>query len=219
MLDPIREFNASRLFNQLDNKRNVIGGIIIFVLFLFMLMIFLVHHNSSEITTSARQEGSQASIIMNELSDINSSMNKLATNPQNSKAFQQALVQIDIDVASIKKSMGSLAKVADVQQVSTQISSMQTDVDNQMTDLQKAIVTGGEVKQFVNPRVLPFKVLSIDVISEQPYVTIRYHDLITALGIGDSVDGWRIVAADYDAELAEFKNIKSDKYVKVSLQD
>lgn len=202
-----------------DGKRNFAGIVTISTLLLLTVIILLVSHQSHEVNTLTVREGAQSSAIVNELGDINSELGQLAKNPQNSQQFQQALIAMSTNIASLKQSIGTLAKESDVQQVSTQLTSMQTDVDNQMTNLQKAVITGGEAKQFVDPKVLPFKVMSVDVISQQLFVTVNYHHLVTPLAIGDSVAGWRLSAADYDSEVAEFKNIKSDKYVKISLKD
>jgi hypothetical protein len=56
-------------------------------------------------------------------------------------------------------------------------------MDTQMNSLAKDIA-GGMNKTYLDPKVLPFKVISIDVISGQPFITIDDEH-------SNRISGWR----------------------------
>ncbi len=192
-----------------------LGAVIGFLLLLIIL--FAVHQQSNDVTNLTLSQNKQTLTILNQLSDINNQLQQLTSSPQNSQSFKIALTSISNDLSSIQKSVNELAKTSDVQKVSSQLASMQNDVDAQMLDLKKAVASSNDSKQYLDAKVLPFHVISIDVISQQPFVSIDYASHITPLAVGDTVAGWKIAAADYDAAQVEFKNAH-DQYVKISLQ-
>ena len=72
-------------------------------------------------------------------------------------------------------------------------------------------------KAYLDAKTLPFQVISIDVMAEQPLVSIDYDHRRMPLSRGDTLAGWQITEADYASSTVEFKN-NQDQYVKVSLQ-
>lgn|GEM_PF-2454123 len=204
-------------FNRLDSNRKWLiigsgGGLIM----LLIAILLLINHQDSAVSTLALNENKRTSVVMRELNDINNQLQTLSSSPQNSEDFKTAISTINTDLADIHKSISEVAKAADVQRVSSQISSMKDDVDSQMLDLKRAVANSQDAKQYLDPKVLPFHVISIDVISQQPFVSINYASHVTPFAVGDAVAGWQITAADYDAAQVVFKNDR-DQYVKVSL--
>ena len=60
--------------------------------------------------------------------------------------------------------------------------------------------------------------VSVDRIAGLPYVSVDYAKHISPLAVGDQLAGWRVMAAYFDAGVAEFVNDK-DQYVKVVIQN
>lgn len=183
--------------------------------FLLLLMItILLHRQDSHVSDLSIDENQHTKTILNQLTDINTQLQQLASAPQNSTQFQAALLNVTSDVSMIKKT--TFLEQNDIKKISSQIAAMKNDVDSQMQDLKDTMVNNS-TKHYLNPNVLPFQVISIDVISEQSFVSIDYTHHMTPLTVGDSIAGWQITAADYDSEQVEFRNDR-DQYVKVSLQ-
>jgi len=212
----------NRLNNKLQNLTDRSKWIMLSIgaitgLLLWLIILFAVHQQNNGVSDLRLTEKQRAITILSQLSDINNQLQQLASNPQNSQSFKTALTHISSALSSFQKSLNELAKTNDIQKVSSQLTSMQNDVDAQMLDLKKAIASSNDAKQYLDAKVLPFHVISIDVISQQPFVSIDYANHITPLAVGDTVAGWKITAADYDAAQVEFKNAQ-DQYVKIALQ-
>lgn len=203
-------------FVNLDKKtKKVISACVTgIVLVLLIIITLLSHHENSSISNLSANENQHTKSILSKLGDIDSQVQTLSANPQNSTAFKDALTNISSDITTIKQS--ALAQQGNFQKLSTQIASVKDDMDSQMQDL-KSVMANNKSKHYLDPKVLPFHVISVDVIAQQPFVSIDYDHHITPLAVGDSIAGWQITAADYDAAQVEFKN-SEDKYVKVSLQ-
>lgn len=57
---------------------------------------------------------------------------------------------------------------------------------------------------------LPFQILHIDMIQEQPVVTVNYNHTNTPLMIGDELVGWKLMSADFSIQQANFRNFKDE---------
>lgn len=176
----------------------------------------IIHKNKSTIESSSLLE-KHNKLILRELDDINVQLQDLSHHPTNSKKQQSSLESIEKNVSEARQIMTEVAKVADIERISTQVASVKEDVDMQMSDLKKAVAEGMGNKQYLDPSALPFQVISVDIIGNQPYATVNDEGHFTPLGVSDMLAGWRLVLADYDIGTAEFINAKN-QYVKVSLQ-
>lgn len=186
--------------------------------FVLLLGILLwVHHQNHVLANLANNGNKQTTVILHQIDDINGQLQVLSASPENSKEFQIALVNMVNDFSNVKRSINDLAKTSDIQKVSNQVALMKSDFDGQIGDLKKDVAASSDSKQFLDPKVLPFHVIAVDVISEQPFISIDYAHHITPLAVGDSIAGWRIVAADYDAAEVELEN-NQNQYVKVQVQ-
>lgn len=99
----------------------------------------------------------------------------------------------------------------DSQTILTQLDRLQTHLIALTNVLQKDKVT------YLKPGALPFKVLAIDMIQQQPVVTLFYANDSFPISIDESVAGWQFIAADYTRQEAEFKNAQNE-HVKIELQ-
>lgn len=193
---------------------DVLSGLFILC---FLLLLFLGWHQNSNVIDLTNLESKNRNLIINRLNEINTQVQQLSTNSADTTTYTSQLAQITDELSAVQKLVNDTAKTTDIQHLSTQLTSIQQDVDNQMGDIKKA-VSQTDNKNYLNPDVLPFKVLSIDVLGQQPFISIDYANHISPLAIGDTVAGWRVISADYDTTQVEFKNAQ-DKYVKVVLQN
>ncbi len=86
-----------------------------------------------------------------------------------------------------------------------------------MLDLKKSVSSSLGNKEYLDSSLLPFQVISIDVIGGEPYISINYADHISPLGVGDLLVGWRVTSADSDQGIAVFVNEKN-QFIRISLQ-
>ncbi|MCD6040304.1 MAG: hypothetical protein K0S27_1704 [Gammaproteobacteria bacterium] len=209
----------NKFYNQLKiTLKNKKIFLIISISFLF-LFIFLpiMSYKSMKMADLVSLQNKRNKIILHELNDINSLLHDVRNNPLNSKQQQMAFQSLEKDIVFAQKSLVDAAKTSDIQKISGQIASVKDDIDSQMNDMKKIISEDRSSKQFLNASVLPFHVISVDVIASQPYISVEYNNHILPLAIGDSLTGWRVISADYELGMAEFEN-EQNQYIKVSLQ-
>lgn len=178
--------------------------------------VFIANHksNNEELTVIKSQTIYNEKILKN-ISDINDQLELLSKSTTN--ANQKNLISsIESDMSEIKKSISDIAKSADVQQVSNQLTDMKGDIEKYMTDIKRSVSSSVGDRQYLNPEILPFRILSVDIISGQPYASVEYADHVTPVGVSDVIAGWKLVSADYDSSVVEFMNDKK-QYIQVSL--
>lgn len=195
--------NYSERFKKYLNKEMILMVIpiilIILIIFSFLHFAWKTNHDTQSVTA--------------QLNTVQRALNQLSYHNQNPEDFKDTLNSISNNMSSLQKSIDQSAKSSDVDKITAQI----TVITQSVGELKKLVAESGNGKEYLDANSLPFKVISVDVISQQPFVSIDYQNHITPLGIGDTVAGWEIVSADYDNAAAEFKNSK-DQYVKVNLQ-
>jgi hypothetical protein len=148
-----------------------------------------------------------------QLNTVQRALTQLSYHNQNPEDFKNDLTNISNNMSILTKSIDQSAKTSDIDKITAQTMLIKQNID----ELKKLIAESGNGKEYLDAKTLPFKVISVDVISQQPFVSIDYQNHITPMGIGDTVAGWQIVSADYDNAKAEFKNSK-DQYIKMNLQ-
>lgn len=184
-------------------KKGIIIGTIIFSMFLIFQVTLIKYgyyyfHNTQNV---------QDKKILNKLHDINDSLALM----KNSSLMQQQkiLSELEKDLTAIQKSNVDSVKLSDIQNISSQITSIKEDVNLKITDIKKMISDTLGNKEYLDAGLLPFKVVSIDVISGQTYITIEYANHIFPLSIGDIIAGWHLNHADYELNNVEFINDKN----------
>jgi len=162
-------------------------------------------------------QNKRSETILRKLNDINSILQIAENNSLNSQQQQVALEMIEKNITSIQKAVVDIATNADLQKVSTQITNTKNDIDFQFSDLKKSISSSALGKEYLNESRLPFHIISIDIIGNEPYVSINYENHVFPLAIGDQLADWNLLEADYDSGTAEFVNEKN-QHVKINLQ-
>jgi hypothetical protein len=178
---------------------------ILSVLIVFFISAIVGTHRHNTMDNLITFQNKHTEIILRKLNDINATLHDVSSKPANAK--QQAVLQSIVNVA----------KGSDIKMVSSQIALAKDDIDSQLNNLKKSISESVGSKQYLDEKVLPFHVISIDVIAGQSYVSIEYAHHILPLATSDLMAGWRVISADFDSGIAEFVNEKN-QYVKVSLQ-
>jgi len=173
--------------------------LIILIIFSFLHFAWKSDHETQSVTA--------------QLNTVQRAISQLSYHNQNPEDFKETLSSISNNMSALQKSVDQSAKSSDVDKITAQTTLIKQNID----ELKKLVAESDNGKEYLDVKNLPFKVISVDVISEQPFVSIDYQNHITPLGVGDTVAGWEIVSADYDNAAAEFKNNK-DQYVKVNLQ-
>ncbi len=182
---------------------------------ILLALLLLIHHQIQTVSTLTKNEISEAEKIFSQLGTIDDELSQLSTQRADGVQFHQTLAQLSQDLAAVKNQIAALASTEALEKLSTQITTFQTDVDNQITNLKTAVVNHDD-KNFIDPKVLPFQVIAVDVISNQVFVSINYQHHITPLMLGDGLAGWQVVEADYANAEVIFKNARN-QYVKVAV--
>ncbi len=184
---------------------------ILIAVLLMVLSIFLgsLIYQSEKLSLLSAHQQSQSDAVLNDLQVINNQIQELSQHSNNSTD----LTKIKNEIENIQS---ELLTKNDVIKISSQMADFRNDMDTQMNSLEKNIA-GGTNKIYLDEKVLPFKVLSIDVISGQAFITVDYQHHQTALQIGECLVNWKIMSADYQDQSVEFQNNKS-QFVKVVLQ-
>jgi hypothetical protein len=197
-----------------NRKRSLISGGVIGLILIILIIAHFYGKSSSHSQQALQIKRNELMLL--QLKEINTKLSDIISNPGDAKLQQEAQITAQRDISDIQKSILDVAKSADLQKLSIQISSVKEDVDTQMSELKKAVTEGAANKQYLDADVLPFHVVAVDVISGQRYVSVNYADHVTPLALGETLAGWRLTQADFDSYSCEFVNEKS-QYVHVSL--
>lgn len=158
---------------------------------------FLQHQNQqAQLVHLERQDNLNLVVELREMRD---QLHEIASGTQSSPELQPLLAKLSTEMADMEKNMTDVAKSADIQKMAVQL-------DEHLSHVEKAVSASGQAKQYVDAKNLPFQVVAIDVIAQQPFVSIDYDHRVTPLGVGDSLAGWKVVRADYGAFEVEFEN-------------
>lgn len=177
---------------------------VILWLLLFLVVLVFFQHQSFLSTQSNNMKN--ATLILDKLNDINSQLQPLATNSQRSNNFQVAFNSIQSDLENLQKQLLAFIQTTNLQHIPSQITDMHHDVDQQFLDLKNEMANNGDHKDIVDPHLLPFTVIAVDVIAGQTYVSINFNQHIMPLMIGDALAGWTLIDADYATSKATFQN-------------
>jgi hypothetical protein len=209
----MREFYI-QLKDVFTENKYMFSGIFGFIFLMGFLI--LSNHQGEKISDAISLQKKHDEIVLHELNEIKVYLQDVESSPFNTNQQQAILQSLEKDIVNAQKSIVDVAKVGDIKKVSSQIASVKDDFDSQMSDIKKAISQGVGKKEYLDKSVLPFHVISVDVIAGQPYVSIEYANHVSPLAVGDTLTGWRLAMADYESSMSEFVNEKN-QYVKISL--
>lgn len=196
-------------FNELNgmSKNYVRWGMVTVVAVFFIAFLLSLYHRDNQLTHLVLQMESKRNVLLGQLGDIHTQLDKLTVNAPDSGA-QPELLKISNELVDVEKNVNGVAKSAELQKI-------MADMDLHFNDLEKTVATSSNSKQYLDVKALPFTVIAIDVISQQPFVSVDYDHHVTPLGVGDSLAGWKVVDANYGAVEVEFKNDQG-QYVRIN---
>ena len=174
-----------------------------------VLLLAVIWHKQGRLESSVYSATHQQMIgISQQMAALQAQLNQLSVNVNDSPQAQTILAHLNETLTDIQKNLMGNAKSADVDTLNQ---TMREGFDS----LTKILAENGQAKTYLEAKTLPFQVISVDVIAEQPFVSVEENHRILPLGMGDSLAGWKLVSADYDAVEVVFENDKG-QYVKIS---
>jgi len=87
-----------------------------------------------------------------------------------------------------------------------------------LQDVIASLKGSNESIQYLDKKALPFEIVAIDSINEEPVLALKYNYNHLALEKGDKLAGWKVINLDYAKQLAEFDDEKG-AHVRLSLSD
>lgn len=145
---------------------------------------------------------------------------------------------IGVQVASLTKSLNNEHSVVEfnvvrksLDEMSRQIQEMKDKNDDSLTLLIEAqgdktnkkldslqagidaLQINGKKVIYLHEQELPFLLESVDLIQQQPVVTVRYDYKSQPLDVGYFLAGWKLISADFSKQLAEFVNHKEQHII------
>jgi len=87
-----------------------------------------------------------------------------------------------------------------------------------LQDVIASLKGSNESIQYLDKKALPFEIVAIDSVNEEPVLALKYNYNHLALEKGDKLAGWKVISLDYAKQLAEFDDEKG-AHVRLSLSD
>jgi len=205
-------------FNRKQKKICILSaGIIIVVIAVFS---FLKHHHQQQreqaqqlnaaIYYQVQKSSKDLNLISQQVMDLTDQLNQ-----------QHSVVEIDAVKSSLEKIATQIQGMKDANSDSlAQLMKNQSAEMNQKLDVLQAGVSALQAAEkkivFLPEKELPFLVESVDLIQQQPVVTVRYDYKSQPLDVGYSLAGWELVRANFSKQSAEFRNHK-DQHILIHL--
>ncbi len=151
------------------------------------------------------------SIIDKRLSLVQQEMEKVAIKDKDD-ASNKALNDLSLTVVSFKEeAQKSLIKSHEENEVLAKKIQALQEVIASLKGSNKSI-------QYLDKKALPFEVLAIDSVNEEPVLALKYNYNHIALDKGEKLAGWKVISLDYARQVAEFDDEKG-AHVRLSLTD
>ncbi len=178
------------------------------LLAIFLMSAFFV--SLSQVLTIEKSrfqlEDKRTVFLTEQINSLRAQVEKLASTQDSAP-----VKKLSDELGVIEKDVSGVAKSAELEKIAVE---METHLD----EMEKMIVSTSTNKKYLDAKLLPFQVTSVDVISQQPFVSVNYNHQMMPLGVGDSLAGWKILNADYAAMEVEFENDQG-QFVKVRVLD
>ena len=151
------------------------------------------------------------SVIDKRLSLVQKEMQKVAVQGKDD-APDKALKELSNTVVSFKEEAErSLIKSHEENEVlARKIQALQ--------DVIASLKGSNESIQYLDKKALPFEIVAIDSVNEEPVLALKYNYNHLALEKGDKLAGWKVTNLDYAKQFAEFDDEKG-AHVRLSLSD
>lgn len=195
----------------------------IVLLMIALIITVYAYMHSSESKKSAETEKVNAAIyyqVQKSSKDLNL-ISQQVSELSNKLSQKRSVVELDSLKASLSKISTQIQSMKDENSHSiAQLMKNQGALVNQKLDSLQAGVTALQAAEnkavYLSEKELPFLVESVDLIQQQPVVTVRYDHKSQPLDIGYTLAGWELKKANFAKQCAEFRNHK-DQHILVHL--
>lgn len=178
-------------------------ALLIFVVVLLITNLFIYSVGRNENLTQQKHQSKQ---ILAMLGDLEGKLQANTPATSNLLTLQQMVREVrdDIQHLQAREAQGSTNRFG------VEIAAIRKEVNEQFQQLKNSLdiasVSSAATLNTDDAKVLPFKVVSLDVISGAPYVFTNIDNHVTPMMEGDSLAGWQLTEADYVNQNARFKN-------------
>ena len=109
-----------------------------------------------------------------------------------------------------EQSLSSLAKSDEVQQIAKQLQQWES-VNHAVHRLKKT-----HQKSHSLPTMLPFWVKSLDIIADQPYVSVEYQHNTLPLRVNDRFAGWKAIDMNLTDNKVVWERLKTGRKITIA---
>jgi cell division protein FtsB len=191
-----------------NHKKYVLCGLPVVALVFLLVMILAMFHQDAKLSKLiAQMDSKRTAVVTEQINGMRAQIDKLAASQQDTAQIKK----LDNELGDIEREVTGVAK-------STELQKIATNMEAHLDELEKTVATSGQAKQYLDAKALPFKIIAVDVISQQLFVSVDYEHHITPLGIGDSLAGWKIISADYENVAVELQN-NQGQLIKISVPE
>lgn len=211
-------------FSKLEKRKKIVFSVGATAIFLLLVVIITIPSCSSS-SGKVVKKGVVKSLQENRIAQFNrieATLDLLKTKlDESGNPSVQEMASINAKLNNIQNSVASLTSGEGMDQIQHIVKSSNQDLSGKITDLQKLVK---EVKKqvtpirYLNPSILPFKTVSVDIWNGMPYATVMIDGHAKLVGKNETVNHWILSSLDYDSQKVIFKNYK-DQYVKVYVQE
>ncbi len=199
-----------RFFQNIQCHKKIQYGIyaifLATVIVLISILVFKTIHHETQNFNTANHRGL---VMLNELHDLHEQLQKIADHTPDPT---NGILSLTAQLEKIEHSVSENVKTTDIKKIGDQLMTIQSD----LSDLEKTLSSQWNAKKYTDAKALPFEVNYLDMISGHPFVSVDYDHHVAPLGIGDSLNGWTLSAADYSGQSVEFSNANGQS-VKINL--
>lgn len=177
---------------------------------LFVGLAFYVKQETTQIKFIFQVSAERQANILSALNDIQSQMAALnKAGHEQIQSLQTSLTHLQESVAK-EQSLAHLAQSAEVQQLAKQLQQLGS-VHHSAHPLKKTRRKSHDI-----PMTLPFRVKSLDMIADQPYVSVEYQDNTLPLRANDQLAGWKAININLTDGKVVWKHLKTGRKITVA---
>lgn len=180
-------------------------------LWLFVLGIFIIGwvvacmmtietHTFSQRWNQQADERHQS--VMNQFGNLDSHINQIAQQTPQFNTLNRYFLSLEHTIGDMGTRLASLATHQDLQSLAAQ---WQALPKNTVPSEQAPSSTPSPAP------LLPFTVVTLDVINEQPFLVVEFDHRIVPLSRNDAIAGWRLEDAEYDTQRITWRSPQGKK--------
>jgi len=210
-----------KIFSYSQKRKKLLLFAFFALLFAFVLLVWLVSQLSHTTPEKLARPKTQQQSHLFDQGQALSEIKKQEAKIESEVAHKKTTVNLNPLVDQLNQLQNSLS------QLSNEKANNKTLIESQNKKVEASLATlmqeMGRLQKSLKPVVyldsskLPFRVLSIDQVQQQPLITVFYHQTYIPIQRGDTLSGWTLVKVDYGHQTVEFEN-KAHQFIRVVLK-